>query len=190
MKGKTNNFKTELKDTNFLDQIYEHVLKSAMAEIKAFHKANKEFFKNREDFADYVGANDSMIQKILAKNIKQKSIASVETLLKICDKLGIPIKIDYEIGLHSCYYQSAGYADSKRNIHSDIYEAKKLSVKEIKKRVKNGEPRFTEYVPKLIPFSTGDEVMLIDFETVDDEKQLKNLLEYEKALNALLKTIR
>ena len=190
MKTKVEKLKDELQDTNFLDQIYEHILKSAIAEIKAYHRANKKFFKNREEFAEYVGATDSMIQKILAKKIKQKSIASIETLLKLCDKIGIPIKIDYEIGLHTCYYQSKGYINNKRNIHSNRYEAKKLSVSEIKRRVKNGEPRFLEYVPKIIPLEIGDQDIFVDLETIDDEKELKNLLKYEKALNALVKTIR
>ena len=179
----------ELKDTDYLDQIYDHILRSAISEIKAYHKANKKFFKTREDFADYIEATDSMIQKLLAKKIRPKNIASIKTLLKICDKLEIPIKIEYEIGLHSCYYTSKNYNTSKRNIHSGRYDVKKLSVEEIKRRTSNGEPYFHDYEPKEIHMSLGNHYFNYKLDEIEDEEKLKRLLEYEKTLNKFISSI-
>ena len=49
--------------------------------------------------------------------------------------------------------------------------------------------KFIEYTPKIIPMTLIEKDIFMNLKTIDDDKELKSLLKYEKALNSLVKTI-
>lgn len=144
----------ELENRQYFEKIFNKLFKDMQDEIKADYKYRKNKkdsqIKNQGDYAKLLNISESSIKKIMGVNVKNKSILNIIDLLTICDKLNVPIKFDYQIGLHTCSYENRGMDNIRRNVSTGKYTLDPkcfTSKKEMLKKYIDYGPTFADYMP-------------------------------------------
>lgn len=179
-----------LVQRTYFQEIFDKMYEGAIEEIEADYKRREKEVKNRSNYADFLNISESALKKLLGKKKENKSVFSIITILSLCDSLNIPIKFNYEIGLHTGQYENKGTESERRNINSDRYKRKLIPAEEIIRKYKDHGPTFTTYEPKVVtigvPLLNGE----TDWHTIDcdkdDDELVKAALEYEKAINEMI----